>query len=37
MECLAGFGISLIGIPVYYMFIYYADKHPESCKGLMGM
>jgi L-type amino acid transporter 5 len=35
MECLAGFGISLIGIPVYYAFIYYADKHPESCKGLM--
>ena len=36
LECLAGFGISLIGIPVYYIFIYYADRHPESCKGLIG-
>lgn len=36
MECLAGFGISLIGIPVYYVFLYYADKHPETFKDLMG-
>lgn len=35
MECLAGFGISLIGIPVYYVFLYYADKHPETFKDLM--
>lgn len=35
MECLAGFGISLIGVPVYYLFIKYAKRHPEVYKDIL--
>ncbi|CAG5111054.1 Oidioi.mRNA.OKI2018_I69.chr2.g5390.t1.cds [Oikopleura dioica] len=35
LECLAGFGISLIGIPVYFLFIHQAKKHPEAYKFFM--
>lgn len=35
IECLTGFGISLMGVPVYYLFIYYGKNHPKSFKNLM--
>ena len=36
IECLTGFGISLMGVPVYYLFIYYGKNHPKSFKNIMG-
>jgi len=35
MECLAGLGISLIGVPVYYFLLHYSEKHPASFRGFM--
>jgi len=35
LECLAGFAISLAGIPVYYLFIHYAKRYPEKYKIFM--
>jgi L-type amino acid transporter 5 len=35
IECLTGFGISLIGVPVYYIFIYFGHRHPNSFKTIM--
>lgn len=36
LQCLAGFAISLAGIPVYYAFIHYAKRYPEKYQVFMG-
>jgi L-type amino acid transporter 5 len=34
-ECGIGLIISLIGVPVYYLFIKYQDQHPQKFKKFM--
>lgn len=34
-ECLMGFFISIIGIPVYYLLLHFSDRHPKQFKDFM--